>query len=134
MADFTDAAENAVGGALFDNTDFTGVANLHVAAHTADPTNSGEANEVGAGDYDRVATSPGDWSTSGNAPLQATNDVDVEFDEATSNWGTITHISVWDGASDTDTAYTVYELDESVTIDDGDILRFPTGDITFDIN
>ena len=133
MSDFTDAAEDSIGDALFNNTDFLGIDDLYVGAHTGDPGNSGTTNEVSAGDYSRVLTESDDWSTSGNGPRQATNDVDVEFAEAENDWGEITHITVWDDLSD-GTAYTKYALDTSVTINTGDILRFPTNDITFDIN
>lgn len=137
MSDFTASSEDEVAAALFGNTDMTGKANLYVGAHTSDPGNSPDGStEVGATDYDRVQTAPGDWSVSGNGPKTATNDVDVEFAEAQNDWGTITHITVWDdteGASG-ETAYTKYALDSSVDINAGDILRFPANDITFDID
>lgn len=137
MSDFTDDTEDAIGDALFNDTDFPGVTTLYVGAHTADPGNNPDGStEVGAADYDRVQTSPSEWSTSGNAPRTATNDNDVEFAEAENDWGTITHIVVWDneqGATG-ETPYTTYALDSSVEINAGDILRFPAGDITFDIN
>lgn len=135
MSDFTDQTETEIGDALFGDTDFTAVTDLYVAAHTSDPGNNPDGTtEVDAGEYDRVSTAPGDWSLNGNAPRTAENDVDVEFPEATSDWGTISHLTVWDTSDDTGDAYTKYALDSSVDINDGDILRFPTGDITFDID
>lgn len=137
MSDFTATTEDGVGDALFNNSSFSGQTELYVGAHTSDPGNAPDGStEVSAADYARVQTAPADWSTSGNGPSTATNDVDIEFAEAQNNWGTISFITVWDSTVGTtgEAAYTKYSIPSPKTIETGDILRLPSGQITFDID
>lgn len=88
-------------------------------------TNPGEAQggtEVSGNGYARKAVT---FTVSGDT---ATNSAAVEFDAATGNWGTITHIAVYDAStSGTQIAYAA--LSASKAIDTGDILRVPAGDL-----
>jgi hypothetical protein len=80
----------------------------------------------GAG-YTREAT--GTLSVSGTSPTNCTNDAAIEFGPASGgNWGTITHIAIFD-ASTSGNMLGWAQLTSSRTINDGDVLRIPAGDL-----
>src|SRR5690554_4520304 len=63
---------------------------------TSTPTETSPGDEVTAAEYARQP-----WSvqyTQGD-PTEATNDANVEFPGATSNWGTITYAVIFDAAT-----------------------------------
>lgn len=97
MTDLTDYTEGQFIDWCFGGTDMPAAhGSVYVALHTEDPTESGDVGEVSASDYGRVETVAGsDWTTSGG---QAENANEVLF-TAGSDWGTITHFSLWDAAS-----------------------------------
>ena len=132
MSDFTDYIEAAIIDWMFGDTAFPAThSTLYVALHTADPTNSGEANEVAAGDYGRAATTAnGDWTRTAN---EVENANDIEFGIATSNWGEITHFSLWDAETEGN-ALAQSALDASTTIDENDEIRFLAGALTAAVN
>jgi hypothetical protein len=72
--------------------------NLYVSYHTADPTDAGTGAEVSGGSYARVtvAANATEWS---NTAGVLSNVNDINFPDATANWGTVTHVGVWDAAS-----------------------------------
>lgn len=140
MGDFTHTAEDAIADALANNTDFTGLSELWFSAHDADPGQSPDGTTE-IDDANRQQVAAGDLNTSGNAPVEITNGVEVEFNEATVDWGDVTHLVAWDEDEDTtDEPYLIHELvdgdgnPDPKTINEGDILRFPAGDITFEID
>ena len=132
MSDFTDYTEAAIIDWMFGDTAFPAThSTLYVALHTADPTNSGEANEVAAGDYGRAATTAnGDWTRTGNSVENAN---EIAFGIASSNWGTITHFSLWDDET-AGNALAQSPLDASVEIDENDEIRFLAGALTAEAN
>lgn len=137
MANLTDNVETDLLNWIFNNTDMPASSTeVYVALHTADPTESPDGStEVDAGttSYDRRATSPADWTISGN---QASNDVEIDFPQATEDWGTITHFSVWNGATATDYPFFSDYIEDSngdqtsktVTMDD--TISFAAGTLT----
>lgn len=73
---------------------------LYLSAHTGDPGGTG-ANEVTAAGYQRVAISRQvqDW----NGPtsltprgMQVQNAALIQFPAPTADWGTVTHLGLWD--------------------------------------
>jgi len=94
----------------------------YLALYTAAPSDAGGGTEVSGGSYARKAVS---FTVSGDT---ASNSAAVEFDVATAAWGTISHIGVFDASSGGNLiAYAA--LTASKTIDDGDVLRVPAGDL-----
>jgi len=94
----------------------------YLALYTAAPSDTGGGTEVSGGSYARKAVS---FTVSGDT---ASNSAAVEFDVATAAWGTISHIGVFDASSGGNLiAYAA--LTASKTIDDGDVLRVPAGDL-----
>lgn len=92
-----------------------------LALHTGDPT---AGNEVAGTAYVRQAASF--ESVSGPDPTVYANDAEIEFDPAGSNWGTITHFSVWT-ASTGGSMLGYNALSASKAIDINDIARWAAG-------
>lgn len=94
----------------------------YVGLFTAAPSDTGGGTEVAGGGYVRQAVT---LSVSGNL---ATNGAAVEWPTAGTDWGTITHIAVFDAL--TGGNMLVYAtLTASKTLSTGDVLRIPAGDL-----
>jgi len=94
----------------------------YVALYTVAPTDTGGGTECSGTSYARQSVS---LSVSGNL---ATNNAAVEFPAAGSSWGTIVAAGVFD-ASSGGNLIAYGNLTASKTIDTGDVLRIPTGDL-----
>lgn len=127
MSSFTDYTENLVLTWLFTGSSATRPTAWYVGLFTAAPSDTGGGTEVTGNGYARVAT--GTLSVSGTSPTNCTNAAAIEFAAASGgNWGTITHIAIFDA----DTSGNMLgwaALTTSRTINDGDIIRIPAGDL-----
>jgi hypothetical protein len=127
MSSFTDYTENLVLTYLFTNGSVTRPTAWFVGLFTAAPSDAGGGTEVSGAGYTREAT--GTLSVSGTSPTNCTNSAAIEFDPASGgNWGTITHIAIFD-ASTSGNMLGWAQLTSSRTINDGDVLRIPAGDL-----
>ena len=99
----------------------------YVALFTTDPTDADTGTEVSGGSYARTAVT---FSVTGNA---ATNTGGVEFPAATADWGTVSHIGVYD-ASTAGNLIFHSPLTTAKAITDGDVFRIPTGDLDFTLD
>jgi len=127
MSSFTDYTENLVLTWLFTGSSATRPTAWYVGLFTAAPSDTGGGTEVTGNAYARVAT--GTMSISGTSPTNCTNAAAIEFAAASGgNWGTITHVAVFD-ASTSGNMLGWAALTTSRTINDGDILRIPAGDL-----
>lgn len=127
MSSFTDYTENLVLNWLFTTNSATRPTAWYVGLFTAAPSDTGGGTEVTGNAYARVAT--GTISVSGTSPTTATNSAAIEFAAASGgNWGTITHVAILD-ASTSGNMLGWAELTTSRTINDGDVLRIPAGDL-----
>jgi hypothetical protein len=94
----------------------------HIALYTGAPSDTGGGTEVSGGGYGRQAVT---FTISGNT---ASNNAAIEWDTATSGYGTVTHVGVFDAATSGNLiAYAA--LTTSKTIDTGDVFRLPSGDL-----
>lgn len=94
----------------------------YIGLFTDNPGEAQGGTEVSDNAYVRKAVT---FTVSGDT---ATNSGAVEFDVATGNWGTISHIAVYDAeTSGNQIAYAA--LTASKTIETGDVLRIPAGDL-----
>jgi len=109
---------------VFTNTAYTAPSTLYLALHTANPDEDGSGTEVSTSGtaYARQTVT---FTVSGNT---ATTDAAVEFPTATANFGTVSHVAVWD-ASTAGNMLAYAALTTSKTIETGDVLRIPTGDL-----
>jgi hypothetical protein len=127
MSSFTDYTESLVLTWLFTGSSATRPTAWFVGLFTAAPSDTGGGTEVSGNGYARKAT--GTMSVSGTSPTTATNSAAIDFDPASGgNWGTITHIAIFD-ASTSGNMLGWAQLATSRTINDGDQLRIPAGDL-----
>lgn len=121
---FSNYLETKVLDHVFGGTAYTAPSTLYVALFTADPTdaNSGtEVTTVGTGYARQTVT----FTTSG---ATTSNDLAVEYSTATSNYGTVSHIGIYD-ASTGGNLLAHASLTSSKTIETGDVFRIPAGDL-----
>lgn len=127
MSSFTDYTENLVLNWLFTTNSATRPTAWYIGLFTAAPSDTGGGTEITGNGYSRTAT--GTMTVSGTSPTNCTNSAAIEFPAASGgNWGTITHVAVFD-ASTTGNMLGWAALTTSRTINDGDILRIPAGDL-----
>jgi hypothetical protein len=92
--------------------------------YTSNPDEGNTGTEVSGGSYARQALSV--TTASGGI---VTSSADVTFPQATASWGTISHIGILDALTSGNLLmYTA--LTTSKTIDEGDILKISTGNLT----
>ena len=116
--------ENALINATLRNTSYTSPTTVYVGLHTADPTDAGSGTEVSGGSYARTSVTFGSPSNG-----TSTNSAAVEFPQATANWGTVSHIGIWDASSTGNLLYHT-ALDTSKTIETGDIFKIASGSLS----
>lgn len=116
--------ENALINATLRNTSYTTPSVVYAALFTTDPTDAGTGTEVSGGSYARKAITFGAPSNGAS-----TNSAAVEFDQATGNWGTITHFGIYDASSSGNLLYHG-ALTSSKTIQTGDVFKFAISNIS----
>lgn len=126
MAEMSDYLENALLNATLNGATFTSPAAVYVALFTSDPTDAGSGTEVSGGSYARKAVTFGTATGTGGS---VSNDAAVEFDQATANWGTITHIGLYNASTSGDLLYHS-ALTASKAIDTGDVFKIGIGNLT----
>lgn len=124
MAAMSNYLENALINATLRNTSYTSPSTIYVALFTSDPTDAGTGTEVSGGSYARKAMTFG-------APSNgvSTNSAAVEFDQATADWGTITHFGLYDASSSGNLLYHG-QLTASKVIENGDVFKFATSSLS----
>jgi hypothetical protein len=127
MSSFTDHTENLVLTWLLTNGTATRPTAWFVGLFTAAPSDTGGGTEVTGNGYARVAT--GTINVSGTSPTNATNAAAIEFAAASGgNWGSIGWAGIFD-ASTSGNLIAWAALSTARTINDGDVLRIPAGDL-----
>jgi hypothetical protein len=128
MAEMSDYLENAMLNLTLNGSAFTAISTPYVSLHTAPLVDAGTGTEVSGGSYARQSASFGTASGTGGS---VSTDADITFPTATADWGTITHIGIWDGAT-VGSSNLLYHtaLDTSKTITSGDIFKILTGNLT----
>lgn len=98
MGSLSDFSESALMNHVFSSSAYTPAATVYLALCTADPTDAGTGasmNEVGnSNNYTRKAITFGAASA-----RRVTQSADVEFDQASGSWGTVTHYAIVDSAT-----------------------------------
>jgi len=121
---FSNYLETEILDHVFGAAAYTAPSTLYVALHTANPDEDGSGAEVTTSGtaYARQTVT---FTTSGNT---TSNDAAVEFPTATANYGTVSHVGVWD-ASTAGNLLAYAALSSSKTIETGDVFRIPAGDL-----
>jgi hypothetical protein len=124
MAEMSNFLENELYDHVLRNASYTSPANIYVSLHTADPQDDASGAEVSGGSYARTAVTMG-APTNGSG----TNSADVQFPQATGDWGTVTHIGIWDATSSGNMLFHT-PLDTSKNITTGDVFKIASGSLT----
>ena len=121
---FSNYLETEILDHVFGGAAYTAPATLYLALHTANPDEDGSGTEVSTSGtaYARATVA---FTTSGNT---TSNTAAVEYATATANFGTVTHVGVWD-ASTAGNLLAYAALSSSKTIETGDVFRVPAGDL-----
>lgn len=96
-------------------------ANFYVALFLNNPTDAGTGNELSGVNYARkpiTFTTP--TQTEGSASIS--NETEITFDQAGSNWGTVTHAAIYDSLTGGNMYY-YGALDTPKAIETNDILK-----------
>lgn len=110
MAAWTDYAENQIIDAVFRAQSLGAPATLYFSLHTASTTDAGGGTEVTGGSYARVAVTASLANFAGTQAAGTTvastgtsgttsNNGAITFPVPSANWGTCTHMAVWDASS-----------------------------------
>jgi len=124
MAEMSNYLENALINVTLRATAYTAPTTVYVALYTTDPTDADTGTECSGTSYARQSVTFG-------APSNgvSTNSAAVEFPQAGSAWGTITHIGIRDALTVGNLLYHT-PLDASKTIATGDVFRIATGSLS----
>lgn len=124
MAALSNYLENKLLDHVLTGVAYTPPTTLYVALFTTDPTDAGTGTEVNGGAYKRKVVT---FGTASNGAIS--NNVDVTFDIATANWGTITHVGVFDALTNGNLLFHgTLTASKSINIDDQ--LKISSGSLT----
>jgi len=131
MGSLADYAENKVLELIVGKTAFA-TPTVYLALSTADPTDdaSGLAEPSG-GSYVRLLTAGSDWAAAAAGSIS--NSAVLAFAEATGDWGTITHVALYDAASGGN-MLAHGALDSSLAVTSGKTLRFQASQLTLTLS
>ena len=109
---------------VFTNTAYTAPSTLYLALFTSNPAEDASGTEVTTSGtaYARQTVT---FTVSGDT---ATTDAAVEFPTATANYGTVSHVAIFD-ASSAGNMIAYAALTTSKAIETGDVFRVPAGDL-----
>ena len=124
---FSDYLETKVLDHVFAGTAYTAPTTLYVALFTAAPSDSGGGTEVSGGGYARQTIA---FTTSGDT---TSNNAAIEFPTATANYGSVTHVGIFDAAS-AGNLMAHAALTSAKNIETGDVFRIPSGDLDITLN
>jgi hypothetical protein len=109
-------------------TSFTAPTTTYLALFTSDPTDAGTGTEVSGGSYARQSIS---WNTPASGAT--TNSADVTFPQATGNYGTVTHIGIYDASSSGNLLYHG-ALSASKSVETNDTFIVEAGDLSVSLD
>ena len=126
---FANYLENKVLDHVFGGTSYSAPGTIYAALFTATPGEGDTGTEISTSGsaYGRQTIA---FTVSGNS---ATNTSAVEWAQATSNWGTITHVGIYD-ASTSGNLMAYASLTESKTVNNGDVIRINASQLTITLD
>lgn len=124
MSAISNYLENKLIDATLRGLAYTSPLNVYLALFTTDPTDAGIGVEVVGGAYARKEITFGVDSNGASS-----NIVEVLYAVATANWGTVTHVGIYDALTAGNMLY-YGVLTNSKTIQTNDQLKVNAGDIT----
>lgn len=133
MSAMSDYLENALLDHIFNNVSMTSPASVYISLHTSagasESTAAWSATELtgAATNYARAAAGPSVWPAASGGTMATSSD--ITFAMAGSDWGTITHIAIWDASSAGNLLFYA-ALAASRVVNNGDVARFAAGNLT----
>lgn len=129
MSDMTNYLEGKLAAHALGVAAYTMPTSIQIGLFTADPTDTGSLTaEVSGGGYARQTIT---FSATGDT---ASNSATFEFPVATADWGSISHVGIFENGVDTMLFHPplVDDADNPITktVSKGDALRFQAGEIT----
>lgn len=124
MAAMSNYLENALVNAVLRNTAYTSPATVYVGLYTTDPTDANTGTEVSGNGYARQTAT---FAAPSNGV--STTSATIEFPQATGSWGTVAYFGIFD-ASTSGNLLIHGALTTSKTIDNGDVFRIASGNLT----
>ena len=125
---FSNFLETEILDHVFAGAAYTAPTTKYLALFTAlADGEAGSVTEVSGGGYARQTVA---FTTSGNT---TSNNAAVEYPTATANYGTVTHVGVYD-ASSSGNLMAYAALSSNKTIETGDVFRVPSGDLDITLN
>jgi hypothetical protein len=124
MSEMSNYLENALINVTLRGVSYTAPTTIYVALFTSDPTDAGSGTEISGGSYARRSVTfaaPSDGVSLSNA--------DCTFPTATSSWGTVGWIGLYDALTAGNLLYHT-PLDVSKTIATGDIFKISSGNLS----
>ena len=109
-------------------TAYTQPTTVYLALFTTDPTDAGTGTEVSGGGYVRQSIA---WNTPASGAV--TNSADVTFPQATGNYGTVTHIGIYDASSAGNLLYHG-ALSASKSVETNDTFLVEAGDLSISLD
>lgn len=122
MSTFSDYLENALLNHVFRNVSLTAPTTTYLALYTVSPSDAGGGTEVTGGGYARQAITFG--APTGGA---ISNTSQVAFTASGGNFGTVVAVGIFDALSGGNLL--AWDAITSATVNDGDTIQFPIGDI-----
>lgn len=119
---FTSYTDNKLIDHLLGSGTYSKPSGLYVALYVGDPASGGTEVSTSGSAYSRQSAA---FTISGGA---ASNTSQLQWSAATSSWGTITHVAIFD-ASTSGNRLVDAQLSTSKTIGTGDVLQIPAGDL-----
>jgi len=132
MANMSNYLEERALNHFFRGTASTAPSALYIALFLNNPTEAGTGTEVSGTGYARKAISF-------NAPTQVgtaatiVNSADIEFAQAGSNWGTVSHAAIYDGLTGGNMYY-YGPLTNPKVVETGDILKVLAGELKLSLD
>lgn len=124
MAAFSNYLENALINGTLRNTSYTAPTTVYIGLFTSDPTDAGSGTEVSGNAYARQSAT---FAAPSNGA--SSTDADIQFPQATGNWGTVGWFGIFDALT---TGNLMYHgaLTASKTIETGDVFKIASGNLT----
>lgn len=127
MSALSDYLEEELLDHILRNAAYTSPTTVYVGLFVSDPTDAATGTEVSGGAYARQSVAFDAPITDGVGKL-SDNTSDITFPTATANWGTITHMALFDAVSGGN-MLVHGELAASKVINTNDIFKFLAGDL-----
>lgn len=123
MSDLTDFLENELLDHVLRNSSYTPPSAVYLGLFTTAPTDAGGGTEVSGSGYARQAITFGSAASGGTI----SNTAAVAFTASGGNFGNVLAVGIFDALTTGNLLF--WKAITSVTINSGDTLNFPIGDI-----